>query len=121
MKIIFLILLLSATCKSQVLTSKAQSLQKENLQQFHAIETFAFNKWKTNDSRQIRELNLQIEAYLEVKKLIKTDFRRNEKCIKAIKMHSGNSKRENPLHNPTIDWRKVLFELRSWINHNFTP
>lgn len=117
MKSLIFIILLSTTCTSQVLTHKAKTLQSKNLQQFHGIETFAFSKWKANDIMRLREINDQVEAYFEVQSLIQDNFRRNEKCMKAIRMHSRKSKRKNPLHNPTIDWRNVLFELKSWINH----
>lgn len=117
MKCYFLIFLLSTTtCIGQVLTPKAQRLREKNLQQFHAIEFFAFKKWNNNEIRRIKEINEQIDAFLEVRKLVLGNFRWHQACMKAVRIHSKKRERKNPFHNPTIDWKKVLFELQNWIN-----
>lgn len=117
MKSFLLIIFLSTTCTSQVLTPKAETLQEKNLKQFHSIETFAFKKWNSNDLKRIKEINDQVEAYFEVRELVLDNVKLHQECMKAVKMHSERSKRVNLFHNPTIDWKKVLFELQSWINH----
>ncbi len=116
MKSFLLIIFLSTTCSSQVLTPKAKKLQEKNLPQFHAIETFAFKR-HTNEIRRIKEINEQVEAFLEVRKMVFKSFDLDSECLKAVFMHSEKSKRENPFHNPTIDWKKVVFELRRRIYH----
>lgn len=117
MKFFFFVFLISITCKSQVLTSEAEDLQKTDPTQFHAIETFAYHKWQLNDIRRIKEINDQTEAYLKVCKLVTDDLRRHKNCMKAIKMYSEESKRKDPFLNPTINWKKVLFELQAWIDN----
>ncbi|WP_093228677.1 hypothetical protein [Salinimicrobium catena] len=97
----------------QVLTSKAEKLQKKNLQQYHAIETFAFKKWRSNDLKRVKEINDQVEAFLEVRRLVFRNFALDPACLAAVNKHSAKSKRKNPFHNPTVDWKKVLFDLQS--------
>lgn len=117
MKFFLFICIISTTCNAQVLTTKAKNLQKKDPAQFHAIETFAYQNWKFNDERRIKEINDQTEAYLRVWELVREDLRLHQNCMKAIKMSSEESKKKDPFLNPTINWKEVLFEIQAWMDH----
>ena len=116
MKKLFTLLFLVAMttpAMCQELGKTAKILEKSSPESFKSITEFSVNKWGTNESKVIEEINIQSESALGINMLLRKAEGNQvvqDIIIDAIAKHS-NGNIESINTNNTIDWHKAAQQI----------
>lgn len=106
-----LLMCMSFSLTAQQFSSEAKKLQTDHPEVFTSIEEYASSKWKNDSVKIIAEINDQAKAFGDVCKLVIADFSRNLLCLETLKQRTEDGKAMS-FTDPSINWAKVLFDLK---------